>query len=73
MLIVVNKAGLKGGIEEEVRKFAEERDLELVAIPYDERVVRAYIKGAMLLREYPDSPVSKVIQKLVESISAGQL
>lgn len=69
ILIALNKAGLRGGIEEEIRKFAEEKGLDLVEIPYDNKVVRAYVKGAILLREYPDSPASKAIQRLVETIS----
>lgn len=68
-IVVVNKYGLPGGAYRELERYLEERGLRWVKIRYDERLVRAYIRGKPVIRYDPDAPSALDIKTLAEILT----
>jgi len=68
IFVAVNKYGLRGEIIDEVEEFLRESELKWWSIPYDERVVEAYVRGAVLVRDYPESPSAISIRNISEEL-----
>ncbi|RLG06166.1 MAG: hypothetical protein DRN65_05760, partial [Thaumarchaeota archaeon] len=68
IFVVVNKYGLRGEIIDEVEEFLRESGLKWWSIPYDEHVVEAYVRGAVLVRDYPESPSAISIRNISEEL-----
>ena len=62
-LIIINKYGI-GGIEREIEFFASKNALEIVKIPYDDKLLKSYIKGSLIISNYPNSPSAKALIEL---------
>jgi len=60
LIVVVNKYGLPGGTYKELEEIAPES----YKIPYDDKLVKAYIQGKTVVEAYPDSPSAKALEEL---------
>lgn len=60
LIVVANKYGLPGGTYKELEKIAPDS----YKIPYDDSLVKAYIRGKTVVEAYPDSPSAKALEKL---------
>lgn len=68
MFVIINKHGLRGEIFGEVEEFLRKSGLEWWSIPYDKNVVEAYVKGSVLVKDYPETPSAVSIKKISEEL-----
>ena len=66
---IINKSGLRGEILEELRKQLMEMGISWIEIPYDEKVVKAYIEGSILIEDYPESPAARTLKSFIEKLA----
>ena len=62
-LIIINKYGI-GGIESDIEDFASKSALEVVKIPYDDKLIKSYMEGSLVVSSYPNSPSAKALMDL---------
>ena len=64
--VVVNKAGLMGGLESELTTFLESKNLKFSKIPFDYNLVKSYITGKPIVESHPNSPSAKAITEIAK-------
>ena len=68
MLVIVNKSGLRGEMRDEVERHLREVGVDWIEVPYDEKVVRSYVEGSILIESYPESPAAEALKAFIEKI-----
>ena len=68
MLVIVNKSGLRGEMRDELEKHLREVGVSWIEVPYDEKVVKAYVEGSILIESYPESPAAEALKAFIERI-----
>jgi len=67
-ITIINKYGLKGGIYKELIQFIKKLKIDFYTIPYDEKMMEAYILGQPVIKIYPNSPSSQAIKRITKKI-----
>jgi len=68
--IVLNRADIKGGFKEIIYDICKKYNVKIVSeIPFDEKLIEAYVRGVPVVKLFPNSPSAKAIFKLAEYIS----
>jgi len=68
--VVLNRADIKGGFKKVIYDICEKYDAKIVSeIPFDEKLIEAYIHGVPVVKLFPDSPSAKAIFKLADYVS----
>lgn len=67
-IVVINKYGLKGGVYEELNSFISRFKIAFYTVPYDERMMKAYMLGKAVINLYPNSPSSRAIRRITKKI-----
>ena len=68
--VVLNRADIKGGFKKVIYDICEKYDAKIVSeIPFDEKLIEAYIRGVPVVKLFPDSPSAKAIFKLADYVS----
>ena len=68
--VVLNRANIKGGFKKVIYDICEKYDAKIVSeIPFDEKLIEAYIRGVPVVKLFPDSPSAKAIFKLADYVS----
>ena len=67
-IAIINKYGLKGGVQDEQEEFLRNNRVQYEKIPYDEYMVKAYVSGETVIEAYPDSPSARSIKKIVKNL-----
>lgn len=63
--LVINRADIPGGALVKLKEYANKVGVKVIAeLPYDERALRAYIRGEPVVTSDPDSPLAKGILNL---------
>ncbi len=66
---VINKFDVNRDFSERLESHFEEKGIKVVGkIPYDRSVVEALIRGKPVVEEYPGSPFSKALERVVQSL-----
>lgn len=68
MLVIVNKSGLRGEMRDEFEKHLREIRVSWIEVPYDDKVVRAYVEGSILIESYPKSPAAEALKAFIERL-----
>lgn len=68
LYVIVNKHGLPGGSEEDLRRFLKDEGISWLKVPYDDLVVESYVAGRILVKDYPSSRAAEAIKKIAEEI-----
>jgi len=69
-IAIINKYGLKGGVYKELNQFIKNLKIDSYIIPYDEKMVEAYMLGQPVIKIYPNSPSSQAIKRITKEIEA---
>ena len=64
-MVIVNKYGLPGGSDQELRRFLDENRIAWATIPYDDLVVRSYIAGELIVKTHPNSEAANSLKEIV--------
>ncbi len=68
--VVLNRADIKGGFKKVIYDICEKYDAKIVSeIPFDEKLIEAYIRGVPVVKLFPDSSSAKAIFKLADYVS----
>ena len=68
--VILNGADIKGGFKKVIYDICEKYDAKIVSeIPFDEKLIEAYIRGVPVVKLFPDSPSAKAIFKLADYVS----
>ena len=68
--VVLNRADIKGGFKKVIYDICEKYDAKIVSeIPFDEKLIEAYVRGVPVVKLFPDSPSAKAIFKLADYVS----
>lgn len=71
-VVVINKYGLKGGVYSELEALVKKLKVRVFKIPYDKRLVEAYISGKIVLKTFPKSLSAKAIREIVGELATAQ-
>jgi len=63
-MVIVNKYGLPGGSEQELRRFLDENRIAWATIPYDDLIVRSYIAGELIVKTHPNSEAANSLKEI---------
>jgi len=69
IIVAVNKYGLKGGSYRELEDFLSREDLPSVFIPYDNSLLRSYIRGECVIEQQPQAPSAQSLLQLADKIN----
>ena len=68
--IVLNRADIKGGFKEIIYNICKKYNVKIVSeIPFDEKLIEAYVRGVPVVKLFPNSSSAKAIFRLAEYIS----
>jgi len=67
--VVLNRANIKGGFKDVIYNICQKFNVNIVSeIPFDEKLLKAYVEGIPVVNRFPDSPSSKSFFKLADFI-----
>ena len=67
--IVLNRADVEGGFKKVIYDLCEKYGVSVVSeIPFDEKLVEAYVRGVPVVKLFPESPSAKAIFKLASYV-----
>jgi len=68
--VVLNRADIKGGYKRIIYEICEKSGAEIVSeIPFDKKLLEAYIRSVPVVKLFPSSPSAKAILKLADYVS----
>lgn len=68
--VVLNRADVEGGPKRVIYEICERYGVKVISeIPFDEKLIEAYVRGVPIVKFSPDSPSSRAIFKLAERVS----
>ena len=65
-VVIINKYGLPGGSDQELRRFLDENGIAWTTIPYDDLVVKSYIAGELIVKTHPSSEAANSLRGIVK-------
>ncbi len=66
--VILNKAGLKGGVESEIRDYVSSIGVEMVDVPFDLSINYAYASFKPYVELYPESSVSNALVNIARRL-----
>jgi len=67
--VVLNRADIEGGLKKAIYEICEDFDVDIVSeIPFDKKLLEAYVRGVPVVKYSPDSPSAKAILELEDYI-----
>jgi len=68
--VVLNRAYIKGGFKKVIYDICEKYGVKIVSeVPFDEKLIEAYIRGVPVVKLFPDSPCARAIFELADYVS----
>jgi len=68
--VVLNRADIRGGFKKVIYEICKKYGAKIVSeIPFDEKLIEAYVRGVPVVKLFPDSPSAKAIFRLADYVS----